>query len=45
VAAAHLTGIKPRKTAGSDATVGSLTIDRIIAKKIGQAMPRAAARR
>ena len=27
VAAAFLTGIKPRKTAGSDATVGSPTID------------------
>ena len=27
VAAAYLTGIKPRKTAGSDATVGSATID------------------
>jgi hypothetical protein len=36
VAAAYLTGIKPRKTAGSDATVGSATIDQIIAKKIGQ---------
>ena len=36
VAAAFLTGIKPRKTAGSDATVGSPTIDQIIAKKIGQ---------
>jgi hypothetical protein len=35
VAAAYLTGIKPRKTAGSDATVGSPTIDQIIAKKIG----------
>ena len=31
VAAAYLTGIKPRKTAGSDATVGSPTIDQIIA--------------
>src|SRR5262245_17232122 len=30
VAAAFLTGIKPRKTAGSDATVGSPTIDQII---------------
>src|SRR4029077_9603034 len=29
-------GIKPRKTAGSDATVGSPTIDQIIARKIGQ---------
>jgi hypothetical protein len=36
VAAAFLTGIKPRKTAGSDATVGSPTIDQIIAQKIGQ---------
>src|SRR5437870_4862665 len=36
VAAAYLTGIKPRKTAGSDATVGSPTIDQIIAQTIGQ---------
>ena len=36
MAAAFLTGIKPRKTAGSDATVGSPTIDQIIAQKIGQ---------
>ena len=36
VAAAFLTGIKPRKTAGSDATTGSATIDQIIARKIGQ---------
>src|SRR5499426_2780694 len=36
VAAAYLTGIKPRKTAGSDATVGSPTIDQMIAQKIGQ---------
>src|SRR5215510_4541617 len=36
VAAAYLTGIKPRKTAGSDATVGSGTIDQQIAAKIGQ---------
>jgi len=36
VAAAYLTGIKQRKTAGSDATVGSPTIDQIIARKIGQ---------
>jgi hypothetical protein len=36
VAAAYLTGIKPRKTAGSDATVGSPTIDQQIAQKIGQ---------
>jgi hypothetical protein len=36
VAAAYLTALKPRKTAGSDATVGSPTIDQIIARKIGQ---------
>ena len=36
VAAAFLTAIKPRKTAGSDATVGSATIDQIIAQKIGR---------
>jgi len=36
VAAAYLTGIKPRKTAGSDATVGSPTIDQSIARQIGQ---------
>src|SRR5260221_13715161 len=36
VAAAYLTGIKPRKTAGSDATVGSPTIDQNIARLIGQ---------
>src|SRR5216117_2249461 len=36
VAAAYLTGIKPRKTAGSDASVGSATIDQQIAQKIGQ---------
>ena len=36
VAAAYLTGIKPRKTAGSDASVGSPTIDLAIARKIGQ---------
>jgi Protein of unknown function (DUF1552) len=36
VAAAYLTGIKPRKTAGSDATVGSPTIDQAIARRIGQ---------
>src|SRR3989475_1857742 len=36
VAAAYLTGIKPRKTAGSDATVGSPTIDQNIARRIGQ---------
>ena len=36
IAAAYLTGIKPRKTAGSDATTGSSTIDQQIAAKIGQ---------
>jgi hypothetical protein len=36
VAAAFLTAIKPRKTAGSDATVGSATIDQMIVKRIGQ---------
>src|ERR671930_878150 len=36
VAAAFLTAIKPRKTAGSDATVGSPTIDQTIAAKIGR---------
>jgi Protein of unknown function (DUF1552) len=36
VAAAFLTGIKPRKTAGSDASTGSATIDQLIAQKIGQ---------
>jgi hypothetical protein len=36
VAAAFLTAIKPRKTAGADATVGSATIDQLIAQKIGQ---------
>ena len=36
VAAAFLTGIKPSKTAGSDASTGSPTIDQIIARKIGQ---------
>jgi len=36
VAAAFLTGIKPKKTAGSDATVGSATIDQRIAGLIGQ---------
>ena len=36
VAAAYLTGIKPRKTAGSDATVGSATIDQTIAAAIGR---------
>ena len=33
VAAAYLTGIKPRKTAAADATVGSPTIDQIIAQQ------------
>jgi len=36
VAAAYLTGIKPRKTAAADATVGSPTIDQIIAQQIGR---------
>src|SRR6476619_396519 len=36
VAAAYLTANKPRKTAGSDATVGSATIDQLIAQQIGQ---------
>src|SRR5215471_5529470 len=36
VAAAFLTGIKPKKTAGSDANVGSATIDQRIARVIGQ---------
>src|SRR6185503_16415996 len=36
VAAAYLTGIKPRKTAGSDATVGTPTIDQSIPPPIGQ---------
>jgi len=36
VAAAFLTAFKPRKTAGSDANVGSATIDQVIARKIGQ---------
>ena len=36
VAAAFLTAIKPRKTAGSDASVGTNTIDQVIADKIGQ---------
>src|SRR4026207_167950 len=35
VAAAFLTGVKPRKPAGADATVGSPTIDQQIAQKIG----------
>ena len=33
VAAAFLTAIKPRKTAGSDASVGSKTIDQVIARQ------------
>src|SRR5688572_11230777 len=36
VAAAFLTAVKPRKTAGSDATVGSPTIDQLIAEKVGR---------
>jgi len=36
VAAAYLTAIKPKKTAGSDASTGSPTIDQNIARKIGQ---------
>ncbi len=36
VAAAFLTAIKPKKTAGSDASVGTPTIDQVIARKIGQ---------
>ncbi len=36
VAAAFLTAIKPKKTAGSDASVGSPTTDQVIARKIGQ---------
>src|SRR5688572_5025190 len=36
VAAAFLTAIKPRKTAGSDASVGTSTIDQVIVQKIGQ---------
>src|SRR5262245_21437335 len=35
VAAAFLTAIQPKKTAGSDASVGSPTIDQVIAQKIG----------
>ena len=35
VAAAFLTGNKPRKTAAADATVFSPTIDQIIARRIG----------
>ncbi|MEJ2240500.1 MAG: DUF1552 domain-containing protein, partial [Gemmatimonadales bacterium] len=36
VAAAYLTGIKPKKTAGADASTGSPTIDQIIAQRIGR---------
>ena len=36
VAAAYLTANRPRKTAGSDATVGGATIDQLIAQKIGR---------
>ncbi len=36
VAAAFMTAIKPKKTAGSDASVGSPTIDQVIAQRIGQ---------
>src|SRR5437870_6077902 len=36
VAAAYLTGVKPRKTAGSDASVGSATIDQQVAAQIGR---------
>ncbi len=36
VAAAFLNAIKPKKTAGSDASIGSPTIDQVIAQKIGQ---------
>jgi hypothetical protein len=36
VAAAFMTGIKPRKTTGADATVGSTTIDQQIAQEIGK---------
>jgi hypothetical protein len=36
VAAAFLTAIKPKKTAGPDATVGSPTIDQQIAQRIGR---------
>ncbi len=35
VAAAFMTAIKPKKTAGSDASVGSPTIDQVIAQRIG----------
>src|SRR6185503_8199284 len=36
VAAAFLSGNKPRKTSGSDSTVFQPTIDQVIANKIGQ---------
>src|SRR5262247_3532022 len=36
VAAAFLAGIKPKKTAGSDASVGTATIDQQIAQVIGK---------
>ena len=36
VAAAFMTAIKPKKTAGSDASTNSPTIDQTIAQKIGQ---------
>ena len=36
VAAAFLTAIKPIKTAGADASVGTPTIDQVIAQRIGQ---------
>ncbi|HEX4997279.1 MAG TPA: DUF1552 domain-containing protein [Terriglobia bacterium] len=39
VAAAFMTGIKPKKTIGSDASVGTPTIDQTIAMKIGQETP------
>jgi hypothetical protein len=35
VAAAFLTAIKPKRTAGSDVNVGSATIDQVIAREIG----------
>ena len=36
VAASFLSAFKPRKTAGADVSVGSATIDQIIAQKIGR---------
>jgi hypothetical protein len=36
VAAAFLSGFKPKKTAGADVSVGSASIDQIIAQKIGR---------